>query len=160
MTHKATNTLWKSKWLTWKTWWNVTLYKKSKNRREFMTLKPKTNHSKQETLLGYMLLPLGSLMQNRREDTLWKMCYLLPVSRLSTLGQEGQWLCISTYFTSASILMTRGELTKQDWEPRGIEHFIVPSNSAQHTQHATHPVEDTNVLRRHPQRTRKPHDYY
>ena len=40
----------------------------------------------------------------------------------------------------------------QDREPPGIEHFIVPTNRAQHTQHAAHQVEDPNAQRRYPQK--------
>ena len=35
----------------------------------------------------------------------------------------------------------------QDWEPPGIEHFIAPTNPAQHTQQAAHQVGDLNTQR-------------
>ena len=40
------------------------------NRQDFMILKLKADHSKWETLFGYIILPLGSLAQNGREDGL------------------------------------------------------------------------------------------
>ena len=48
------------------------------------------------------------------------------------------------------------EKVMQDWEPPGIEHFIVPTNP----QQATHQVEDPNAQRRYPQRVRRPPDRY
>ena len=54
------------------------------------------------------------------------------------------------------------EQVMQDWEPPGIEHFIVPTNPAQRTQQAAHQVEDPNTQRRDPQRarSRRPPDRY
>ena len=52
------------------------------------------------------------------------------------------------------------EQVMQDWEPPGIEHFIVPNNPVQHTQQAAHQVEDPNTQRRYPQRDRRPPDRY
>ena len=74
------------------------------------------------------------------------MCYPQLESGLSTPVQEEQWLCILTGFNIDTYDKGRSEeQVMQDWEPPGIEHFIVPTNPAQHTQQAAHQVEDPNM---------------